>query len=179
MNSVNDILEWVKEANRPVSAKEISDALNITRASTIRALSILQKEGKVISSSGNETFKGGVRQVSFYTVATTEDAINKVKQIEVNIAAEQQEKINMMETRLKEVEEKEKKFYSEIVSIMGVFVAIFALIITNVEILQESIVSKMSTCELAEKIIIIDGSMILSIMILLLMVRWIINTPEK
>ncbi len=167
------VLEYIEQADGPVSAMEISEALGITRGAVHNALSYLIDNNKVIQN------KTGTRKVGYYISKASDPSVNEIRQDRVDYASEHREEIERLEARINEVEEKEKRFYSEMVSIMAIFVAIFALIITNVDIINNSVTMNMSNCELFKRVLIIDIPVVVSIIVLMLMVKVVTRSKSK
>lgn len=76
------------------------------------------------------------------------------------------------------VENKQKSLYAEVISLMGIFVAIFSLIVINANLVQA--IAEKTVQEIISICIIVNGCTVVAIFVLLLFIRYlIINKLNK
>ncbi|HZK62129.1 MAG TPA: HTH domain-containing protein [Anaerovoracaceae bacterium] len=195
---LNDkVLKVIEIYNRPVTAREIANEMDISMQTVYGAIQQLLREGKIEEYSSEDASLNNSaisRKINYYAVAQSNlpivdsrldslavltDKYNsfskKLSQEYVNLDTEIREQTNLLEARVNELENSTKNIYASIISIMGVFVAIFSLIILNISVVSESING--STMDLLIKLVVLNIPLVGTIIILLFAVKYLIITP--
>ena len=168
METKERILEYIKD-NGPVSGKEISEYVDVSMASISRAIQKLIDEGKISKV-------GGTRRV-FYVVpdGITYAEMQDLKQILSKETAKAKDSRLDIEDRVKELTKSVNGFYANIISLMSVFVAIFALITVNANIAVSFL--KDNIWDGVAAVATINGIVVFCIIVMLVFVRIIIISP--
>ena len=136
------ILSLISSDVMPQSLAEIGEQLQISRTTVSMSLKKLEEEGLITRAGNSKT-----RQYYIPVKALRKIDPDNLEQIDKeisNISADAKdqyedirEKTENLEKRMKEFDGKMNQFYVNIISIMAVFVAIFALININVKIVAD------------------------------------------
>ena len=162
--------------NRPVTVKDISFEMNIPFETTYNAMKQLVESGKltVITSDNPDERK----RVKYYSIISEKtDKIMEQKFATLDSALTQQ-KIET-DKRLNELENATKSLYANMISIMGIFVAIFSLIVLNTEATKNWLPAETPFQDAVFKMMALNIPVVLAIIILLLAVRFIILRDFK
>ena len=108
-----------------------------------------------------------------------EKLIDELNQKYVNLDSDLQLKNEELNRRIEEVENNTKNIYLNIISIISVFIAIFTLIITNVQVLKDYIAVDDTVCNVSMKMAVINIPLLIVIFFVLLMIRNLILKPLK
>lgn len=171
------ILCFLEDATSPMTLESIADAFVITQNRAKRALDELQAGGKVIVFSPQN--KSNARK--YYTTKKEkfdckdengENYLQKsIVQENVNVRDDYKDLLEKIETIDKNV----TSIYANIISIISVFVAIFALITVNANIAFE--LTKENMCDVFRGIIAVNIFVVVCIIALLIATRLIIINP--
>jgi hypothetical protein len=167
----NKVKRAIEIFNRPVLAKEIAEELATTMASVLRALNRLassEQIGKIQTQSRTYYF------IQTHTTVSDIDTMNNiVAKATVNAVDANED----LKEDIKNVQGKIDQIYLSIISLMGIFVAIFALITVNINLVYKVAISPNKDAVITS--IIINVSAIFMIAVLLLLMRWLIINPLK
>lgn len=174
------ILSLINEEKLPQSQEEISNYLGYTRAAVINSLKKLEDLGYIKRAGNSKTRQYYITVKAFNRLdpknleridkefnditADTKDNYQNIK-----------EKTEELERQMINFEDKMNLFYVNIISIMAVFVAIFALININIKVVAD--VATNLSCIAIITCLIINVSAIITIGFLLLLIKWIIILP--
>lgn len=176
------ILDLINEEKLPQSQEEISNYLGYTRAAVVNSLRKLEEFGYIKKAGNSKT-----RQYYITVKAFNKLDPNNLERIDKefnDITADTKdnfqnikEKTEELEKQMINFEDKMNQFYVNIISIMAVFVAIFALININIKVIADT-ASDLS-CVAIITCLLINLSAILTIGFMLLLIKWIIISPLK
>lgn len=172
-NNLSDkILELLENSNRPMTDVEISKALGYTLSSIIRAIHVLNEKDKLVTvKTQSRTYYFGKQKPATNADLSNMNNIIATSTVKVVDANED------LKEDIKKVENKINKIYINIISLMGVFVALFSLITINVNLVYKVIISPSHDAIVAS--IIINLSAVIMITALLILIRLIIINPLK
>lgn len=183
-----DILDLLESSGKPLSLSEIASDLCYSKSTLIRTLKRMVDE-KQIQSYTAKTSKGNYYvDINYYAKTdvsndcSTKDIgklIDELNQKYVNLDSDLQSKSEILDKRIEEVENNTKNIYLNIISIIAVFIAIFTLITTNIQILGKYISVKDTLCDVAMKMAVINIPLVIVIFFVLLMIRCLILKPLK
>lgn len=176
------ILSVMKIYGRPVTIAEISDELAITRTVVLKVINSLvdSEKVKLYTTNGKNIYYALVSESkNDDSQIKTSELINELNQKYANLDSDLQSKSELLDKRIEEVENNTKNIYLNIISIMAVFIAIFTLVISNVEMLKEYITSNDTICDVVMKIAVINIPLLVVIFFILLMIRFLILKPLK
>lgn len=169
--SIEDEIIELLEEKAPLSLMQISDQLSITKATGANCLRRLIDDGKVLKLQAKNSNK------SYYLI-NKEATLLDVSNMHTEIAKETIEVKDTYENLAKKydkVSENVNSIYANIISIMSIFVAIFALITVNANIAFELTTQNMQ--DVFWGIIKINIFVVICIIALLVGVRLIIINP--
>lgn len=131
MQSLEDkIVEYLKEKREPISIRELSEYFNISQKSVIMQISLLQEKG-IVDKVGNERYS--MWCLSEDNGGVTVGELENLKSIFNNNIADSKGASEELENKIMEVEDKINKIYLNIIAIMGIFVTVFSLVISNAQ----------------------------------------------
>ena len=176
------ILELINSENSPQSIKEISEQIGYAQSVVYGSLRKLENEGYITTVGTNRA-----RQYYISAKAAQKlgpDTLENVGKELNNITADAKgsyedikEKTEILDKKIQDFDGKMNQFYVNIISIMAVFVAIFALISINIKVVADvaTTISRAAiwTC------VIIDVSAVAVIGIMLWLLKLIIINPLK
>lgn len=175
-NIHEEIIEYLKNSISPVTAHTISTALGIPTVHIERVLDELQMGGKVKKFTSNK--QNGTNRV-YYAIPDSNvysnlgdsgDSIEVIQQT-VNV----KDGYENLSNKIEKIDKNVNGLYANIISIMSIFVGIFALIAVNANIAFE--ITEENIRDVFLGIICTNIFVVICIIILLLGVKFIIINP--
>lgn len=164
------VYEKIKNSNEPLSFNEISDSLELSKVSTHKSLEQLIEEQKIKKITiGSRSYYIALDEGM--TVAEFE----KSKTIIMEKLAYSKGNYEELEDKIQGIDSKVDGFYINIISIMGVFVAIFSLLTNNAKIAYDFSQSSLSIKDICIGIAVSNGILIFSIGVLLILIKILIG----
>lgn len=157
------VVELQKVYARGVTPEEIAEKIEDYVEKIRIQLEILEEKGYVVHDEYD--FDGNIQ--SLYRVNIDERILEVMTSTINQEFYRYEKKISRLEEKLIEVEQREKRFYTETVSIIGVFSATLALIITSINVIQSAITMNLPKMELFIKMLIMTMPVVLSVFCLL------------
>lgn len=173
MDTLEKVTETIRLFYRPASAREIAEATGLSNTAVIVSLE------KLINSGIIETVKSGTAvyfQMSSSGKSIQEKNLDK-RFVELDEALN--EKIIKHAQRIERIEKETEHIYANMISIMGVFVAIFALIVINANAVAGTISQEKNICNALLKLIVLNLPVVICIIVLLVGIRFIILRDFK
>lgn len=187
------IIDTLRKANRPMSLVELSKYMCIPMSLINRILIELDNEGVIETLTGSENDDQYERKIRYFSLVkdvklthdtSIDDFVNKyvslskeMNQQYVNFAEDISHKTCDIENKVSALELQTKNIYANLISIMGIFVALFSLIIINTEAISKFIPPNGQLHDIFLKLVILNIPIVLSIIILMLCIRYIILKP--
>lgn len=168
------ILQVVTKLNRPVTIQEVAYELGISVKIATQAFRNLVSNGDVIVfSPANSTNK-------YYAPLNSNETTDQM------LAQKYVDLIEPLEKKFEQVKQEQEKLssqlhgvYAQIITLMGIFVAIFALIIINVNAIGEFASTIADPWELCKALAILNIPLVISLVILTLLIRLVIKPPKR
>lgn len=176
------ILSLINSGVMPQSIAEIGEQLEISRSAVSLALKNLEEQGLITRVGNSKTRQyyipvKALKKIDVESLEQIDKEINNITADAKDQYEDIREKTEHLEKRMKEFDGKMNQFYVNIISIMAVFVAIFALININIKIVADVATTiswgAVGTCA------IIDGSALILISIMLVLLKILIISPLK
>ena len=167
-----DILENVAEVvrlyYRPVSTSEVARASRLSVSTTVNALHELVQLGKIemVNDGSGAYFQYHSEEKS------QEKADLEIRFAQLDNALN--EKSAQLDKRIEQVEKETSHIYSSLISIMGVFVAIFSLVIINASAISGALSSDDNLGSAFLRLLTLNAPVVLSVVILLFGIKYII-----
>lgn len=180
MDSLDEkIFQYMNTLSRPITRKEISEGLGISLANVYHSFDCLLQQEKISQIASSDTLKSGNKRAQKYYVVgqANNEQTKDLNKTYVSFLNDAQEAIENMDKKVNNVEGQTKNIYLNLISIMGVFVAIFSLIVVNTSFLSGVITKDIDMAEAIKKLFLLNMPLVASIIILLLAVRWIVILP--
>ncbi len=201
--STKKIIDLLEKSTTPMSMREISDTLNLSMKTTHRILSELQETNKIDEILSDEVLANTAqvkRKVRFFTLvqnntnpedkSTNLQYIKRIEPVERKIEyieTELQNKLSefehqskILQERSDSLSEKLNHIYVNIISMMGVFIAIFAIIIINVNEISDIMKNtNFNVLENIKYLCMLSAPLVISIIALLGGVRLILISGLK
>lgn len=183
-----DILDLLESSGKPLSLSEIANNLCYSRSSLMITLKNMVDEKKIQSYSAVTAKGDSYVNMNYYSkidiakdssIHNIEKLIDELNQKYVNLDSDLQSKNEILDKRIEEVENNTKNIYLNIISIMAVFIAIFTLVISNVEVLKEYITANDTIGDVVMKMAVVNIPLLVVIFFILLMIRFLILKPLK
>ena len=128
-----DILEYLKASDEPKSVSDISTCLGITREAALRSLKELKDNNRIIEKSSNRR--------SYYIAnneGITAEDFSKLKTKSLEILVPAKAASDEILEEFDNLKKDTKNIYTNIISIMGVFVAIFSIVLAGSNVVFQS-----------------------------------------
>lgn len=173
MDTLERVTETVRLFYRPASVSEITEATGLSRPSVLSALNTLVKEGTLEKVQSGKT--------AYFQMSSAEKS-DEEKNLEkrfVELDEALNEKITKHDQRIAQIEKETEHIYANMISIMGVFVAIFALIVINANTIAGTISQEEKICSALLKLIVLNLPVVVCIIALLIGIRFIILRDFK
>jgi len=169
MRLEDEILQFLQNVEEPKSLIEISQSCDFDKESTSGALNKLIDEGKVFTIRTTRNVYYAIERK-----ATWDNVANMYNEIsQKTIVA--RDNYNELNERIENIGNNVNGIYANIISIMAVFVAVFALITVNANITFK--LTQNNMCHVFWGIVVINIVVVICIIALLLGVRIIIINP--
>lgn len=178
-NIEESVLDLLEKSADPMNINEISQALGISIRTTHHCIQKLLQDEKIIEVGLKLDDINRKRQ--YYTIIQKERTTwNDLEQMSLSIANTKvgsKELYFNLQDKVEAIEENINKLYINIIAILGVFVAIFSIIIVNTSVLVNA--TTIGNVDLLKKIGIVNGSLVITITALLLLIKYLIIMPRK
>lgn len=168
------VLQAIIMYNRPVTVHEIANelAIGLHRANIIFS-KLIDKGNLIVLSSSKGRNK-------YYVASNSKEAIDKaLSQKYVDLIEPLEKKYEEIRLEQGKLNEQLNSVYVQIITLMGIFVAIFALIIINVSSISEFVKNITDTMEMLKTLIILNVPLVSSLIILTGLIKWVIKPPKK
>ena len=166
----NEILELLKE-KAPMSTRQISEELNITSAFCLHNIEKLVEKNQISKLQASNSGKA-------YYLVNKEATIGDLSNMHIEVAKETvnaKDNYEDLEEKLAKVDRNVNGIYANIISIMSIFVCIFALITVNANIAFKLTQENMNNIFCG--IITMNIFVVLCIVVLLISIRILIINP--
>lgn len=174
--SVFNILESNPD---PLNLSEISQKLGISLSTTNHCIRNLLQNNK-ITEVGSKTDDSNHKRRYYTVLKRVQTTWGDLEQMLLSIANTKvgsKELYIELKENVEVIEENVNKLYINIIAILGVFVAIFSIITVNTSVLVNAVT--ISNVDLLKKLGIVNGSLVITITALLLLIRFLIIIPQK
>lgn len=170
------ILKFLKEKAEPVSINEIAINTGMTRGSVELMLAKLEEAGKV-ARAGNSRYSMWCLNENF--VSSVAEDYNRVKAAFNDGVANSKGAVEELEARVINAEAKIDKMHIDMIATMGVFVAIFALIINTAQRANELSQADLKMCVLIKGLFFSTFITVIAIACLLALIKWFFGFKKK
>lgn len=138
MKIEDQILELLKTTTTPLSESEISAKLEIKATEAVQTIKKLEQDKLIIEVGSNIKDENRKRR---YYIAVTKAVTTHADLVTMNTtiatySADSKDLFAELSEKVSRAEEQFSKIYINIISILGVFVAIFSLIIVNTSVIS-------------------------------------------
>lgn len=177
-NTLTDIERKVLQVmtiyNRPVTAREIADEMAISIATVKNVFRQLCEKGNIVSYS---TSKGTSK---FYTPTSSKTGLDSIlSQKYVDIAGPLEKQFADIKAENEELRKQIDRMYANILTIMGIFVALFALIVINIEAIGMFASNITDSTDLFWSLLKLNIPIIVTIVVLILLIKFLLYIPKK
>ena len=177
MQSLEDkIVEYLKEKREPISLSELSESFNYTRTSVARQIRLLQEKG-IVDRVGNERYS--MWCLSEDNGGITLGEMANLKSIFNDNIADSKGASEELENKISEVEDKINQIYLHIISIMGIFVTVFSLVISNAQRIYDASQCNYNICDFIKGILVSNISTVVVIFFLLLFIKLFFGVKKE
>lgn len=164
-----NFLKLFSTYNRPITIREISDELDLPSMITKDILDSLLEKGNIVAFSSERG------KYQYYASVSSKEGINAL------FAQKYADIAGGLESQYKEVKEENEKLkkqidalYANILTLMGIFIAIFALIVINIEAIGNFVSKIQSSDELYWALLKINIPLLVSLVVLILLIKWLL-----
>ena len=166
------ILQVITIFNRPVTVKEIAEELNMSINSVRRYFLKLQQKGNIVAyTSGNNRY---------YAPTTSKDGLDAIlSQKYADIASSLENQYSEIKAENEELRQQISRLYANILTLMGIFVAIFSIIVINVNAIGIFLEDVADSTEMFYSLLKLNIPVLLAIFFLVLMIKFLFHTPVK
>ena len=176
MTTEEKIEACFRKHQEPLSRKEIAEELGVTERSVARSLSNLADKG-IISKIGSSRYS--VWCLSENTGEITCDEFSNLRTLLNDNVADAKGASEKLEEKVCEVEDKINKVYLDLIAIMGMFVAVFSLVVNNAERAYDIAQSELKLSEIIEGIVVSNVSTIVAVAALLWLIKHFFGVKKK
>ena len=166
------ILQVITIFNRPVTVREIAEELNMSVNSVRRYFLKLQQKGNIVAYvSGNNRY---------YAPTTSKDGLDAIlSQKYADIASSLENQYLEIKAENEELRQQISGLYASILTLMGIFVAIFSLIVININAIGIFLKDVTDSTEMFYSLLKLNLQILLAIFFLVLMIKFLLHTPAK
>lgn len=166
------VLRTMTLFNRPVTVNEISEELNMSTNYVNRVFSQLQNKGNIVAyiSRGNQ----------YYAPTTSKGGLDAIlSQKYADIASSLENRYAEIKAENEELRQQISRLYANILTLMGIFVAIFSLIVININAIGIFLKDVTDSTEMFYSLLKLNIPVLLTIFFFLLMIKFLLYTPTK
>lgn len=164
-------LKAISLYNRPVTVSEIATELGVSRPMVIHQLQSLLKKGNIVKYASQD----GVQQYYSPTVSKTGlDAV--LSQKYADIAGSLEKQYADIKAENDNLRQQIDKLYANILTLMGIFVSIFSLIIINVDAIGSFMMNVDNSDVLFRTLIKLNVPLLTAIVVLILLIKLLFLT---
>lgn len=168
------VLQAIVIYNRPVTVQEIANELDMSLKTAHRVFKSLEEKGNIVAySSGGERHR-------YYSVTNSKTGLDELlSQKYVDIAGALEKQYIDIKKENEYLREQIDKLYSNILTLMGIFVAIFALIVINVNAIGVFASTMKTSQELFVALIKLNIPLVVSIVLLVILIKILLLPKQK
>lgn len=141
VNNEERILAYFKQLKEPVSEKEIEESLGLSSKEAKRDLKQLE-EREIVSRVGNPRYS--MWNLTENNGGLTYDEYNQIKSFFNSSIADTKGAATELQEKVDLVEQKINGIYVNFISLMGIFVTVFSVVVTNAQRVYDY--SQLNTC---------------------------------
>lgn len=168
------VFQVISLLNRPVTIREISKEMNIPLAVAREVFHSLEEKGNIVAYASEQA------KSQYYTPTASKtglDALLSQKYVDmVGPLEKQYEDIKAENENLKQ---QVNKLYANILTLMGIFVAIFSLIVINVNAIGTYVITISTSEELFGALVKLNIPLTVAIVVLVLLIRFVLLPRPK
>ena len=165
------VLKAISLYNRPVTVSEIATELGVSRPMVIHQLQSLLKKGNIVKYTSQD----GIQQYYSPTVSKTGlDAV--LSQKYADIAGSLEKQYADIKAENDNLRQQIDKLYANILTLMGIFVSIFSLIIINVDAIGSFMMNVDNSDVLFRTLIKLNVPLVTAIVVLILLIKFLFLT---
>lgn len=170
---VTQIIDLISESKEPLSVMEIAEQLNITMSLTYNSLRSLIDKNDIIEVTGKNN--------KFYisNKGTTHSDLSNMNRVIMQKTAYAKDNYEDLKEKFINIESKMNHLYANIITLMGIFVAIFSLINSNAKVVFDLTQTTNNVWDITISVIIMNLVTIISITILLIGVYCITKNKKR
>jgi len=165
-----------RKHQEPLSRREIAEELGVTERSVMRSLSNLADKG-IISQIGSSRYS--VWCLTENNGGITADEFSNLRTLLNDNVADAKGASEKLEEKVREVEDKINKVYLDLIAIMGIFVAVFSLVVSNAGRVCDIAQSELKMSEVIVGIVVSNGSTIVVVASLLWLMKCFLGIKKK
>ena len=173
------ILELLKSTTEPLNLMELSKVSELSHVTVMQSIKQLLKEDAIIEVGSHLDDINRKRRyfiASENTHATHNDLANMKKMI-ATIVADSKSKYDDLEDQAKKTNVQLSKIYINIIAILGVFVAIFSILVVNINFINNFQMQSWSS--LFKMLGVINLSLVITLGALLFLIHLFVVRPLK
>ena len=168
------VLQVITVFNRPVSAEEIAYEMGMPKDIVLKILENLVNKGNVV------IYQSKIGDQTYYTPLSSKSGLDSVlSQKYADMAAGLEKKYLEVRSENDILKAKIEQFYSNIITIMGVFIALFALIVINIEAIGMFVSDISDSSDLFWSLLKLNIPIIITIAVLLVLIKLLFRMPRK
>lgn len=157
--------------NRPVTVSEIATELGISSATVSRRFQSLLQKGNIVEYTAN----GGKQR--YYTPTLSKTGLDAVlSQKYADIAGSLEKQYADIKAENDNLRQQIDKLYANILTLMGIFVSIFSLIIINVDAIGSFMMNVDNSDVLFRTLIKLNVPLVTAIVVLILLIKFLFLT---
>ncbi len=168
------VLEVISIYNRPVTVREIAEEINMPQQEILRLFKHLLKKGNIVEYSSEH---GKQRYYSPTLSKTGLDAV--LSQKYADFAGSLEKQYAEVKAENENLRQQIEKMYANILTLMGIFVAIFSLIIINVDAIGSFITTADNSDALFLSLLKLNIPLVISIAVLLVLIKILFSPKQK
>ena len=164
------VLKMIELYNRPVTTKEVSCELNIPMPLARKTMQKLMGKGNIL------LYSSGDGSANYYTPVNSKTGLDTVlAQKYADIAGPLEKQLEEVKQQNQKLEDQIRNIYANVVALMGIFVAVFALILTNVNLIGDITSILNEPCKMLLSIAIYNIPLVVAILVMTLMTKCVLK----
>lgn len=168
------VLQVMNVYNRPISAEEISYEMGVPVDKISEIIESIANKGNVV------TYKSKADGRPYYSPVASKSGLDSIlSQKYADMAAGLEKKYSEIRAENEILKAKIEQFYSNIITIMGIFIALFALIVINIEAIGMFVANTPDSSALFWSLLKLNIPIIITITILLVLIKLLFSMPRK
>lgn len=168
------VLQVITLYNRPVTMEEVAEEMGVPYKRAQQAFNVLVSVGNIVTYTSSKSHQ------RYYALTASKSGIDAMlAQKYADMAGSFEKQYQEVKAENAHLREQIDKLYANILTLMGIFVAIFALIVINVSAIGSYAAEALHSGDLFFTLFKLNVPLVVSISVLVLLIKYLLLSKPK